>query len=61
MDGIQLLLVIVIISLTSLLLVVGYQAFLVIKEIRFVVKRINNLLDHPQEKITSFFNDLRKK
>lgn len=61
MDGIQLLLIIVIISLSSLLLVVGFQVFFVVREVRGIIKRVNILLDNPTEKVTSFLDSFKKK
>ncbi|GEM_PF-1606394 len=61
MDGIQLLLIIVIVSLTSLLLVVGFQVFFVVKEARAVIRRVQLLLDNPTEKVASFLENLKKK
>lgn len=45
MDNIQLLLVIVVISLTVLLVVVGLQVMLVISDVRKALRRVNSLLD----------------
>ena len=45
MDGIQQLLVIVIISLTVLLVVVGVQVVLIILDLRKAVKRLNSILE----------------
>lgn len=45
MDGIQKLLVIVVISLTLLLIVVGVQVMLVIIDLRKSVKRLNSILE----------------
>ena len=61
MDGVQLLLIIVILSLTSLLLVVGFQVFFVVKEVRGVIKRVNLMLDNPTEKVASFLESLKKR
>lgn len=61
MDGLQLLLVIVIVSLTSVLLVVGIQVFFVVREVRSLVRRVHHALDNPTEKVTSFLNELKNK
>ncbi len=61
MDGIQLLLIIVIVSLTSLLLVVGIQVFFVVKEARAVVKRVHGILDNSTDRVTSFLESLKEK
>lgn len=61
MDGIQLLLIIVIVSLTSLLLVVGVQVFFVVKEARAVIKRVQSLMDNSTDRVTSFLESLKKK
>lgn len=61
MDGIQLLLIIIIVSLTSLLLVVGIQVFFVVKEIRAVVKRLSGMLDNSTDRVTTFLETLKKK
>ncbi len=61
MDGIQLLLIIVIVSLTSLLIVVGVQVFFVVREIRIVVKRVHGILDNSTDRVTSFLESLKKK
>lgn len=45
MDGIQTLLVIVIISLTVLLIVVGFQVLMIIVELRRALKKLNAILD----------------
>ena len=45
MDGVQKILVIVIISLTVLLLVVGVQVVLIITDLRKAVKRLNGILE----------------
>jgi hypothetical protein len=45
MDGIQTLLVIVVITLTALLIIIGYQVLRVILDLRRALKRINSLLD----------------
>ena len=45
MDGVQKLLIIVVISLTILLVIVGVQVVLIIADIRRALKRLNSLLD----------------
>lgn len=45
MDGIQILLVIVIIALTALLVIVGVQVLLIILDLRRAVKKLNYLLE----------------
>jgi len=45
MDGIQVLLVVVVIALTLLLVFVGIQVFLVIIDLRKAVKRLNSILE----------------
>lgn len=45
MEGVQLLLIGVVISLTLLLVVVGVQVFLVIVDLRKAVKRLNSILE----------------
>ena len=60
MDGVQLLLIIVIVSLTSLLIVVGVQVFLVVREIRFVVKKLGSIVDNSSDRVASFLENLKK-
>lgn len=45
MENVQIILVVVIISLTTLLIIIGYQVLRVIIDIRKALKRVNNLLD----------------
>lgn len=45
MDGIQKLLAVVIVSLTTLLFVVGIQVVLIFIDLRRGIKRLNNILD----------------
>ena len=45
MDGIQTLLIVVVIALTLLLLIVGIQVVLIITDLRRAVKRLNTLLE----------------
>ncbi len=68
MEPVQTLLVIVVISLTILLIVVGFQVFLVIIDLRRAVKRLNNILEDSilggglirPEKLTGIVEILRK-
>ncbi|MFC1625856.1 hypothetical protein ACFL1Q_02360 [Patescibacteria group bacterium] len=68
MDGIQKLLVIVVIALTSLLLVVGVQVFFIILDLRRAIKRLNSILEDSilggglirPEKLTGVLEILRK-
>ncbi len=45
MDGIQKLLIVVIVSLTALLVIVGIQVIFVFKDLRRALKRLNSMLD----------------
>jgi hypothetical protein len=45
MDGVQTLLIVVVITLTLLLGVVGIQVFLVILDLRKAIKRLNSILE----------------
>lgn len=45
MDGIQKLLVVVIVSLTLLLVVVGIQVILIIVDLRRAIRRLNSILE----------------
>jgi len=45
MDGIQKLLIIVIVSLTALLMIVGAQVVMVILDLRKAIKRLNSILE----------------
>ena len=45
MDIVQKLLIVVIVSLTVLLAVVGFQVILILNDLRRAVKRLNNILD----------------
>jgi hypothetical protein len=45
MDNVQTLLVIVVISLTVLLVVVGFQVMLIIIDLRRAIKRLNSILE----------------
>lgn len=45
MDSVQTLLVVVVVSLTFLLVVVGFQVMLIIIDLRKAIKRLNSLLE----------------
>ena len=45
MDNVQTLLIVVVISLTVLLLVVGVQVMLIIVDLRKAIKRLNSILE----------------
>lgn len=45
MDSVQIILIIVVVSLTVLLVVVGIQVILIIKDLRRSVKRLNSILE----------------
>jgi hypothetical protein len=45
MDGVQKLLIIVVISLTFLLVIVGVQVMLIITDLRRAIKRLNSILE----------------
>lgn len=45
MENVQTLLTIVVIALTVLLIVIGVQIFLVIKDLRRIMKRVNAILE----------------
>ena len=69
MDNVQILLVIVVVSLTFLLVVVGVQVMLVIIDLRRAIKRLNSILEDAilggglirPEKLTSVMEILRRK
>jgi hypothetical protein len=69
MDGIQKLLVIVVVSLTILLVVVGVQVILIIVDLRRAVKRLNSLLEDSvlggglirPEKLTGIFEFIKRR
>lgn len=69
MNSIQILLTIVVISLTLLLIFVGFQVLLVIMDMRRAIKRLNNILEDAllgggmlkADKITSIVDFFRKK
>lgn len=68
MDGVQKLLVVVVVSLTILLVIVGVQVVLVIIDLRRALKRLNSILEDAilggglirPEKLTSIIEILRK-
>jgi len=68
MDGVQTLLIVVVISLTILLVIVGIQVFLVIVDLRKSIKRLNSILEDAilggglirPAKITSVLELLKK-
>jgi signal transduction histidine kinase len=45
MDSVQTLLIVVVISLTVLLVVVGFQVMLIIIDLRKAIKRLNSILE----------------
>jgi hypothetical protein len=45
MENIQTLLTVVVIALTVLLIVIGVQIFLVIRDLRHIMKRVNSMLE----------------
>lgn len=68
MDGVQTLLVVVVISLTLLLLVVGIQVLFIIIDLRKAIKRLNSILEDAilggglirPEKLTGVIEILKK-
>lgn len=68
MDGVQRLLIIVVISLTTLLIIVGIQVVMIIVDLRKAIKRLNSILEDAilggglirPEKLTSVLEILRK-
>jgi hypothetical protein len=68
MDGVQKLLVIVVVALTALLLIVGVQVMLIIIDLRKAIKRLNSILEDAilggglirPEKLTGIIEILRK-
>lgn len=68
MDGVQKLLVVVVISLTSLLVIVGIQVMLIIIDLRKATKRLNSILEDAilggglirPEKLTGIIEILKK-
>lgn len=69
MDGIQIILAVVVISLTILLIVVGIQVILIISDLRKATKRLNSILEDSilggglirPEKLTGVVEMFRKK
>ena len=69
MDGIQTLLIVVVVALTLLLFVVGVQVILIINDLRKSVKRMNRILEDSvlggglirPEKLTGILQMFRKK
>jgi len=68
MDSVQTLLIIVVVSLTILLTVVGIQVLLIILDLRKAIKRLNSILEDAilggglirPEKLTGIIEILRK-
>lgn len=68
MDGVETLLVVVVISLTILLIIVGIQVLLIIIDLRRAIKRLNSILEDAilggglirPEKLTGVVEILRK-
>ncbi len=68
MDNVQKLLVVVVISLTSLLVIVGVQVILIIVDLRKAIKRLNSILEDAilggglirPEKLTSVLEILKR-
>ena len=68
MDPVQKLLVIVVISLTALLVVVGIQVLLIIVDLRKAIKRLNSILEDAilggglirPEKLTGLIEIIRR-
>lgn len=68
MEGIQTLLIIVVISLTILLVIVGVQVVLIIVDLRRAIKRLNSILEDSilggglirPEKLTGVLEVFRK-
>ena len=68
MDSVQSLLVVVVVSLTFLLVVVGVQVMLIIIDLRKAIKRLNSILEDAilggglirPEKLTSVMEILRR-
>jgi hypothetical protein len=68
MDSVQTLLIIVVVSLTILLSVVGIQVLLIIVDLRKAIKRLNSILEDAilggglirPEKLTGIIEILRK-
>lgn len=68
MDGVQRLLIIVVVSLTALLVVVGIQVVMIILDLRKAIKRLNSILEDAilggglirPDKLTGVLEILRK-
>lgn len=68
MDNIQTLLIVVVVTLTVLLAIVGVQVFLIIIDLRRAVKRLNNILEDAilggglikPDKLTGIIEMIRK-
>jgi hypothetical protein len=68
MDSVQTLLIVVVISLTVLLLIVGVQVMLIIIDLRRAIKRLNSILEDAllggglirPEKLTGIMEIIRK-
>ncbi len=68
MQPVQKILIIIIVSLTTLLLVVGFQVLMILKDAQKTIKRLNTLLDDSilgggllrPEKLTAIFQLFRK-
>ena len=68
MDGVETLLVVVVISLTILLIIVGIQVLLIVIDLRRAIKRLNSILEDAilggglirPEKLTGVMEILRK-
>jgi hypothetical protein len=68
MDGVQRLLIIVVVSLTVLLVVVGVQVVMIILDLRKAIKRLNSILEDAilggglirPDKLTGVLEILRK-
>jgi len=69
MEGVQVILVIVVVSLTILLLAVGIEVFLIMLDLKRAVKRLNSLLEDSiigggllrPEKLTSILEIFKRK
>lgn len=69
MENIQTLLVVVVVALTVLLAIIGIQVFLVVRDLRKIMRRVNALLEDSiiggglirPDKITGILELLRRK
>ena len=69
MDSLQKILIVVVVSLTTLLLIVGFQVVLVIVDLRKAIKRLNSILEDSilgggllrPEKLTGVVEMFKKK